>query len=133
MKTSMFKHNERSSSSRDRRYECTSIVASEMSRVSCQESFQAGALGQNVGKNNNNHTLERPSKIKKNPHRHHRCFLSSVDRPVKSSTSGVAAGTQAVTAPGAFAFRGSKTVTLAPSYVWIPLLFDHVVFHFEFV
>ena len=26
-----------------------------------------------------------------------------------------------------------KTVTLAPSYVWITLLFDHVVLHFEFV
>ena len=27
----------------------------------------------------------------------------------------------------------TKTVTLAPSYVWITLLFDHVVLHFEFV
>ena len=43
-------YNERSSSSRDHRYECTSIVASETLRVSCQENFQAGALRQNVGK-----------------------------------------------------------------------------------
>ena len=28
---------------------------------------------------NNNHTLERPSKVKKNSHIHHRCFLCSVD------------------------------------------------------
>ena len=38
------------SSSRDRRYECTSIVASETLRVSCQENFKAGALRLNVGK-----------------------------------------------------------------------------------
>ena len=43
-------HNERSSLSRDRRYECTSIVASEILLVSCQENFKAGALRQNVGK-----------------------------------------------------------------------------------
>ena len=43
-------HNELSSSSRDRRYECTSIVASEILRVSCQENFKAGALHQNVVK-----------------------------------------------------------------------------------
>ena len=42
--------NERSSSSRDRRYECTSIVASETLRGSCQENFKAEALRQNVGK-----------------------------------------------------------------------------------
>ena len=35
---------------RDRRYECTSIVASETLRVNCQEKSQAGALCQNVGK-----------------------------------------------------------------------------------
>ena len=43
-------HSERSSSSRDRRYECTRIVASETLRVSCQENFKAGALRQRVGK-----------------------------------------------------------------------------------
>ena len=42
-------HSERSSSSRDRQYECTSIVASETLRVSCQENFKAEALRQNVG------------------------------------------------------------------------------------
>ena len=42
-------HGERSSSSRDRRYECTSIVASETLQVNCQENFKAGALRQNVG------------------------------------------------------------------------------------
>ena len=41
---------ERSSSSRDRWYECTRIVASETLRASCQENFKAGALRQNVGK-----------------------------------------------------------------------------------
>ena len=41
---------ERSPSSRDHRYECTSIVASETLRVSCQENFKAGALRQNIGK-----------------------------------------------------------------------------------
>ena len=43
-------HNERSSSLRDRRYDCTSIVASETLPVSCQENFKAGALRQTVGK-----------------------------------------------------------------------------------
>ena len=43
-------HGERPSSSRDRRYEYTSIVASETLRVSFQENFKAGALRQNVGK-----------------------------------------------------------------------------------
>ena len=43
-------HSERPPSSRDRRYEYTSIVASETLRVSCQENFKAGALRQNVGK-----------------------------------------------------------------------------------
>ena len=43
-------HSERPSSSRDRWYEYTSIVASETLRVSCQENFKAGALRQNVGK-----------------------------------------------------------------------------------
>ena len=43
-------HSERSSSLRDRRYECTRIVASETLRVSCLENFKAGALGQNVRK-----------------------------------------------------------------------------------
>ena len=43
-------HSERPSSSRDRRFEYTSIVASETLRVSCQENFKAGALRQNVGK-----------------------------------------------------------------------------------
>ena len=41
---------ERSSSSRDRRYECTRIIASETLRVSCQENFKAGALRRGVGK-----------------------------------------------------------------------------------
>ena len=41
---------ERSSSSRDRRYECTRIVASETLGVSCQENFKAGAMRQRVGK-----------------------------------------------------------------------------------
>ena len=39
-----------SPSSRDRRYEFASIVASETLRVSCQEKSQAGALCKNVGK-----------------------------------------------------------------------------------
>ena len=43
-------HSERLSSSRDRRYEYTSIVASETLRVICQENFKGGALRQNVGK-----------------------------------------------------------------------------------
>ena len=43
-------HSERPSSSRDRRYEYTSIVASETLRVSCQENFKAGSVRQNVGK-----------------------------------------------------------------------------------
>ena len=43
-------HNGRSSSSKDRRYECRSIGASETLRVSCQKNFKAGALRQNVGK-----------------------------------------------------------------------------------
>ena len=43
-------HSQRPSSSRDSRYEYTSIVASETLRVSCQENFKAGALRQNVGK-----------------------------------------------------------------------------------
>ena len=43
-------HSERPSSSRDRRCEYTSIIASETLRVSCQENFKAGALRQNVGK-----------------------------------------------------------------------------------
>ena len=43
-------HSERSSSSRDHWYECTSIVARKTLRVSCQENFKAGALRQNVGK-----------------------------------------------------------------------------------
>ena len=73
-------YNERSSSSRDRWYECTSIVASETLRVSCQENFKAGALRQNVGKITIKH-LKDPRKVKKkkNPHLHHRCFLCSVD------------------------------------------------------
>ena len=41
---------ERSPSSRDRRYECTRIVASETLRVSCQKNFKAGALRQRVVK-----------------------------------------------------------------------------------
>ena len=40
---------ERSSLSRDRRYECTRIVASETLRVSCVENFKVGALRQRVG------------------------------------------------------------------------------------
>ena len=46
-------HSERSpchSLRRARRYEYTSIVASETLRVSCQEKSQTGALCQNVGK-----------------------------------------------------------------------------------
>ena len=43
-------HSERSSSSRDCRYECTSIVASETLPASCRENFKAGALPQNVRK-----------------------------------------------------------------------------------
>ena len=43
-------HGERSSSSKGRRYECTTTVASETLRVSCQENFKAGALRQNVCK-----------------------------------------------------------------------------------
>ena len=43
-------HSERLTSSRDRRYEYTSIVASETLRVSCQNNFKAGALRQNDGK-----------------------------------------------------------------------------------
>ena len=39
---------------------------------------------------------------------HHRCFLCSVDGPVKISTSGVPAGTQVVTALGAFAFKSRE-------------------------
>ena len=96
-------HNERSSSSRDRRCECTSIVASELLQVSSQENFNAGALRQNVGKITIIHWKD--PKVKKNSHRHHRCFLCSVAGPVKISTSGVAAGRQVVTAPGAFAFK----------------------------
>ena len=83
---------------------------------------------------NNNQTLEWPSKVKiRNPHIHHRCFLCSVGGPVKISTSGVGAGTQAVTAPEAFAFKLRKNRNFGPPYVWITLLFDHVVSHFEFV
>ena len=41
---------ERPSSSRDRRYEYTSMGASETLRISCQENFKAGALRQTVGK-----------------------------------------------------------------------------------
>ena len=49
-KTSVFQLTvERPSSSRDRRYEYTSIVASETLRISCQENFKAGALRQSVG------------------------------------------------------------------------------------
>ena len=43
-------HSERPSSSRDRRYEYTSIIVNETLRVSCKENFKAGALRQNVGK-----------------------------------------------------------------------------------
>ena len=58
---------------------------------------------------NNHHTLERTSKVKKNPHLHHRSFFSSVGGPLKTSTCGVGAGAQAVTAPGAFDFRFQTT------------------------
>ena len=71
---------------------------------------------------------------KQNPHIHHHCFLCSVDDgPVKISTSGVGAGTQAVTVPGAFAFKPRENRNIGPSYVGITLLFDHLVSHFEFV
>ena len=43
-------HSERLSSSRDSRYECTSIVTSETWRVSCQENFKAGVLRQRLVK-----------------------------------------------------------------------------------
>ena len=71
-------HTERSSLSRDRRYECMSIVESETLRISCQENFKARALRQNVGKITIEH-LKDPRKSIKNPHLHHRCFLCSVD------------------------------------------------------
>ena len=68
---------------------------------------------------------------------HYCCFLCSVDWPeaVKISTSGVGTGTPAVTAPGAFTFKLRENRNFGPpeSYVWIKLLFDHVVSHFEFV
>ena len=85
---------------------------------------------------NNNHTFERLLKVKKkNPHIHHRCFLCSVNGPVKIFTSGVGAGAQAVTstAPGAFAFKPRENRNFGPPYVWIALLFDHVVSQFEFI
>ena len=94
-------------SSRDRRYECTSIAASETLRVSCQENFNPGALYQKFGKITIMHLTELEGK-KKNCHLHHRCFLCSVDGLVKISTSGVGAGTQAVTALGAFAYKPRK-------------------------
>ena len=55
-------HNERSFSSRDRRYECRSIVASETLGVSCQENFKAGALRQTVGKITIKHLKDPESK-----------------------------------------------------------------------
>ena len=98
-------------SSRDRRYECTSIVASETLRVSCQEKSQAGALCQNVGKITIIHLKDPRRLIKK-----------IVTFPIVASSSSCASrgrracknfderrrsgpGTQAVTAPGAFAFK----------------------------
>ena len=57
-------HSEHSSLLRDRRYECTSIVASETLRVSCQENFNAGMLRQNVGKITIIH-LKNPRRSKK--------------------------------------------------------------------
>ena len=104
-------HSERPSSSRDRRYEYTSIVASETLRVSCQENFKAGALRQNVGKITIIHLKDpRRSVKKKNPHLHHRCFLCSVDGRWACKNfdeRDVGAGTRAVhvTAPGAFTFK----------------------------
>ena len=85
---------------------------------------------------NNNQTLERPSKVKKQiltSSWHHCCFLCSVDGPVKLSTRGVGTGTPAVTAPGAFAFKPRGNRNFRPPYVWITILFDHVVSHFKFV
>ena len=86
-----------------------SIVVSETLRVSCQENFKAGALGQIFGKNNNR-ILENFRRSKKN------LTLTIVASScvqltsLKISTSGIGAGTQAVTAPGAFTYKPSKTV-----------------------
>ena len=106
---------ERSSSLRDRRYECTRIAASETLRVSRQANFKAGAQRQRVGKITIIH-LKDPSKVKKNPQLHHRCFLCLGDGAVEISTSGVGAGAQAVTAPGAFPFKPRENHNLVPPY-----------------
>ena len=66
---------------------------------------------------NNNHTLEWLSKVKKIPHIHRRCSLCSVDGPVRILTSGVKAGTQAVTEAGAFAFKQRENRNFGPPYV----------------
>ena len=67
--------------------------------------FQSGSAASKRWRNNNQ-TLERPSKLKKSSSSPSLLFVFSGYRwPVKISTSGVAAGTQAVTAPGAFAFK----------------------------
>ena len=124
-------------SSRDRRYECTSIVASETLRVSCQEKSQAGALCQNVGKITIIHlkTLEGKKKKKSSPSPSLLLVPVVVDGPVKISTSGVGAGREHKQwrRRALSLSNRAKTLTLAPSYVWNSLLFDHVVLHFEFV
>ena len=60
-----------------------------------------------------------------------------VDGPVKISTSGVGAsrdrGNTSSDGRALSLSNRAKTFTLAPSYVWNSLLFDHLVLHFEFV
>ena len=56
--------------------------------------------------------------------------------PVKISTSATSEREheQCTWRPRALSLSNrAKTVTLASSYVWITLLFDHVVMHFQFV
>ena len=99
-------HSERPSSSRDRRYEYTSIVASETLRVSCQENFKAWVLRENVGKITIIHLKDPRKKFSPSPSlliafSHGRWACKNFDE------RDVGAGTRAVhvTAPGAFAFK----------------------------
>ena len=85
---------------------------------------------------NNNHTLERPSKVKKrNSHIIPAPSLLLVFSRWACKTFDEWRRSRNTSSDGAgrFRFQTARNRNFQPPYVWITLLFDHVVSHFEFV